>query len=89
MHRTKTAHTKKVSAHADADNQKDVGDSAILVPNKLVKISDTDLHEDVASIVEEKIEVDPLIADEESDETSADEALDDDEINPFGDKWEV
>jgi hypothetical protein len=59
------------------------------VPKIIKTIDILDIHDDVSGIVEEKPEVDPLLAEEETDESAADEVLDEDEVNPFGDKWEV
>ena len=57
---------------------------------KIKNVPDVDLHDDLSNIVEEKPEVDPLLAEEEPDDSVSEEAsLDEEEINPFGDKWEV
>jgi hypothetical protein len=63
----------------------------LLHPNKKIeKIPDIDLHDDLVQVIDEKPEVDPLLAEEESDDAATEEAtLDEEEINPFGDKWEV
>ena len=67
------------------DNEEEVS-----VPvSKIKKVVEVDIQEDVGIIVEEKPEVDPLLGDEEADELSSEESLDEEEINPFGDKWEV
>jgi hypothetical protein len=64
--------------------------SKTLQPRKEIKPVDViDLHDDISGIIDEKPEVDPLATEEETDESAADEVLDDDEVNPFGDKWEV
>lgn len=58
--------------------------------SKISKAVEVDIQDDVIGIVEEKPEIDPLLADDESDDSATEEAgLDDEEINPFGDKWEI
>ena len=89
MPRTKPINAKKKVKHAEVDQTEETSDSEPLPAGKIKKIAEVDIHEDVIGVIEEKVEVDPLLAEEETDETTAEEALDDDEVNPFGDKWEV
>jgi hypothetical protein len=77
----------KVKEISKDNIQTDTEDSTDLQPAKIKKGLDYELPEPV--IADEKPEVDPLLGDEESEESIAEEAsLDDDELNPFGDKWE-
>ncbi len=89
MPRTKPTSVKKKVKRTEVDQTEETGDSESLPTSKIKKIAEVDIHEDVIGVIEEKVEVDPLLAEEETDETAAEEALDDDEVNPFGDKWEV
>ncbi len=56
---------------------------------KIQKVIDVvDIHDDISGTIEEKPEVDLSPGEEDADE-AGEEGLDDDEVNPFGDKWEV
>jgi hypothetical protein len=58
-----------------------------LIPKK-IKSHDISDIEPVA-IIEEKIVDEPIIATEDEDDLASEEAgLDNDELNPFGDRWE-
>ena len=71
------------------DTSEDADDIAAPV-SKINKVIDIYIQDDVVGVVEEKPETDPLTTNEESDESASEESgLDDEEINPFGDKWEV
>lgn len=65
-------------------------DVSSIIPTKSkipLEIEDPDVAHPI--IVEEKIEEDPLVKEENSDELESEEAtLDEEELNPFGDKWE-
>ena len=44
---------------------------------------------DIDEKLEEKVEEDPLAITSEDEESEEDPTLDEEELNPFGDKWEV
>jgi hypothetical protein len=89
MPHTKSPRSSKKVKSVSQDSADDSGRVAVVPISKIKNIPDVDLHDDVIGIVDEKPEVDPLHAEEESDDLASEESLDDEEINPFGDKWEV
>ena len=87
MVRTKTATLKKPKNTIVAENQND-DENADPVVTKTKKPLEFDLPEEAAPL-DDKIDDDAPAVNEETDELSSDEStLDDDELNPFGDKWE-
>ena len=62
-------------------------DEIVPIKNKVIEI---DEPEPIIGVVEEKIEDDEVLAATEDDDTIGgdDAGLDDEEIDPFGDKWE-
>jgi hypothetical protein len=77
MPRTKTSTAEKRSFDAPvlgtaSDNQEELSE---LLPN---------LHDDK----EDKLEADSLLSGDEDSPEQDDAAIDDEEVNPFGDKWE-
>ena len=92
MPRTKTVSAKKKNKPAKPVNEIDTeADETEAAPiENIKKIKEVDITEDVIGVVEEKAEVDPLMGDEESEDSiGEDSGLDEEEIDPFGDKWEV
>ncbi|MEI8327897.1 MAG: hypothetical protein WCG02_02060 [Candidatus Taylorbacteria bacterium] len=80
---------KKVKQPAKPVSE-DADELAALPVANIRKAPEIDIHDDVIGIIEEKPEVDPLLAEEDSEDGAGEEAtLDEEEINPFGDKWEV
>jgi hypothetical protein len=78
---------KKPVTVKDTALEENEGDADV-IPAKKKKPLEIDELEPV-SVVEEKIEEDPLIGATEEDELASDEAtLDTEELNPFGDRWE-
>jgi len=89
MPHTKSSRSTKKTKAAVQDTIDEIGLAVATPITKIKNIPDVDLHDDVVGLVDEKPEVDPLHTEEEADELAAEESLDDEEINPFGDKWEV
>ena len=76
---------KKVAAVVVADSS----DSLEPIPSKIKKPTDLELPEEAPVIFENKDDDEVPLDSEEAEEIAADEpALDDEELNPFGDKWE-
>jgi hypothetical protein len=79
----KQAKNKKVER--DAENELDIPETE---ETKSKKPVDLEAALEPASVIEEKIEEDPLVATEDPEEDEEGLSLDDDELNPFQDKWE-
>ncbi len=88
MPQTKNISAKKNTKHTEPEPSEESNSPAILPVGKIKSALEVDIPDDVIGVIEEKAEVDPLLAEEETDE-AAEDSLDDDEVNPFGDKWEV
>ena len=89
MSRTKTSNLKSSKDKAREDDLETESDQAEIVETKSKKPIDLESALEPATIVDEKIEEDVSIFNDDSEESSSDElSLDDEEINPFGDKWE-
>ena len=88
MPQTKNISAKKNTKHTEPEPAEESNGPAILPVGKIKSALEVDIPDDVIGVIEEKVEVDPLLAEEETDE-AAEDSLDDDEVNPFGDKWEV
>ncbi len=86
---TKHAQNKKTKSETRVEESHTETEEVMdIPPTKSKKPLELDLPEPVIG-TDEKPEVDPLIPEEETDETTSEEvSLDDDELNPFGDKWE-
>ena len=89
MTRTKAAQPKKQKVSKGSEAVIDEDD--LLVPSldsKIKKPIEIDVIEAVLNI-DEKIEPEVIVADEGAEEAATEElAIDDEEIDPFGDKWE-
>lgn len=79
----KQAKNKKVER--ETENELDVPETE---ETKSKKPVDLEAALEPASVIEDKIEEDPLVATEDSEEDEDGLSLDDDELNPFQDKWE-
>lgn len=79
----KQAKNKKVER--DAENELDIPETE---ETKSKKPVDLEAALEPASVIEDKIEEDPLVATEDPEEDEEGLSLDDDELNPFQDKWE-
>ncbi len=93
MLRTKTPHQKLIktrSKPAESVAKEEDGEAVMIDVVKSKKPLEIEIPEDVieTAIVEEKADDESTVA-EDAEEAAADEVtLDDDELNPFGDKWE-
>ncbi|MEI6304483.1 MAG: hypothetical protein WCP09_00485 [Candidatus Taylorbacteria bacterium] len=89
MPHTKTSGSSKKTKPIAKDPNEE-GDEVVAPVQKISKVVEVDIQDDVIGTVEEKPEVDPLLSEDESEDSSSEESgLDDEEINPFGDKWEI
>lgn len=79
----KQAKNKKVER--DAENELDIPETE---ETKSKKPVDLEAALEPASVIEDKIEEDPLVDTEDPEEDEEGLSLDDDELNPFQDKWE-
>ena len=79
----KQAKNKKVER--ETENELDVPETE---ETKSKKPLDLEAALEPASVIEDKIEEDPLVATEDSEEDEDGLSLDDDELKPFQDKWE-
>ena len=83
--------TKKIKAKPAVTDEAPQEENEDILEPKVGKAKpiEVDIPEPIIGI-DEKPEVDPLLSDEETEDSPAEEAgLDDDEVNPFGDKWEL
>ncbi len=88
MSRTKTISRKPIITKVAGEIPKEEDVLIEIEPLKVKKPIEIDLPEEPAVIEEKLVEEDPLAA-EETEEAAVEEiTLDDDELNPFGDKWE-
>lgn len=79
---------KKPEAHEEENVEKDGDVESFPVKGKKVAPVVIDDHPEV-EIPEEKVEDEVVVKPEDVEDLLADElTLDDDELNPFGDKWE-
>lgn len=77
---------KSKSAEVESETENDVAE---IGDPKTKKVIDIEAALEPAAIVDEKIEDEiPPIAEDLEDASSEEISLDDDELNPFGDKWE-
>ena len=85
----KSAHPKKQKVRKPAETEAGDEDAVIAAnPLKAKKPVELDVVEAVIGI-DEKIDPEAPIVEEGAEETAAEElGIDDDEIDPFGDKWE-
>ena len=89
MPTTKSSRSNKKTKLVSKVSDEEV-DEVVAPASKISKVVEVDIQDDVIGIVEEKPEADPLLAEEDVEDAASEEsALDDEEINPFGDKWEV
>jgi hypothetical protein len=86
------AQKKKVSKNKETKNTKDIveeNEEGEVVGKKAKKSVDLESALEPANIIDEKTEDEiPVITDDSEESTSEELSLDDDELNPFGDKWE-
>lgn len=86
MVRTKTSGTKKTKVRENNKERDDIVDNMLTKGKKILETEDSDIF--TAPIVEEKNE-EVVLAEEDQEELALDDAgMDEEEINPFGDKWE-
>jgi hypothetical protein len=91
MSQKKTLHSKNtkpkpVSKDSEGENEAEVAE---LDGPKAKKGVDIEAALEPAAIIDEKVEEDILPPSEDAEDANADElTLDDEELNPFGDKWE-
>jgi hypothetical protein len=83
---SKNTKTKPAPKDNEAENESELTE---LDGPKAKKGVDLEAALEPAAIIDEKVEDEILPVGEESEDGSADElTLDDEELNPFGDKWE-
>ena len=89
MPQIKNTHSKQMkNKKVVTSTTQDAEDMVDPVLEKNKKTIELDVAEEVLPTMEEKLEEETSISDD-SEDSSADElTLDDDELNPFGDKWE-
>jgi len=88
MSQKKTLHTKTKPVQKDVETEGEIETTEIDGP-KAKKEIDLEAALEPAVIVEEKIEDDIASTPEDGEDELGEEAvLDDEELNPFGDKWE-
>ncbi len=88
MAQKKIVHQKQAknkNVERDAENELDIPETE---ETKSKKPVDLEAALEPASVIEDKIEEDPLVATEDPEEDEEGLSLDDDELNPFQDKWE-
>ena len=88
MPQTKNLHSKHTKTRITSSPQQNDEDLNELKVLNVKKTSDLESILEPALILEEKTEEDPLAVVEETDESNEEVSLDDEELNPFGDKWE-
>lgn len=80
---------KTVTKNKEIENKKDSVDEEEVIEPKAKKAVDLESALEPVSIIDEKVEDETLVLTDEGDESVGEEiSLDDEEINPFGDKWE-
>lgn len=83
---------KKILKNKEDKNTKDIAgenEEEEIVGPKTKKSVDLESALEPANIVDDKTEDEiPVITDDSEESTSEELSLDDDELNPFGDKWE-
>lgn len=85
---TKTARIKSKKSGAPVEEHAEHELEADVPISKNKKPIEIDEPEPVIGI-EEKVEEDPLVAAVEEDDSAEEISLDGEELNPFGDRWEV
>jgi hypothetical protein len=84
MAQTKSLHAKSTKIHPAPEAEDELKDPQIQSDKKVI---DPDLILDTAPL-DEKIDDEIVAPTEETDESGDELSLDDEELNPFGDKWE-
>lgn len=80
--------TKKPAEPVIANESDDSEDDAPVLPTKIKMPVDLEDADSSVPLVEDKADGDPLLADQEIDDMTDDSGIED-EIDPFGDKWEA
>ena len=92
----KSVRTKSRASVAPATKDAEVEDGtessieeAAITRNKAKRVANIDITESIVDVVEEKPVDEVLESEDEEDELEDDLALDEEAVNPFGDKWEI
>jgi len=87
MSQTKKSHSKTTKDHAAApatQDEDELKDASVLNEKKIIDV-DAALE---PALIEDKEDEDLPVTPEDTDDPADELSLDDEELNPFGDKWE-